>query len=136
MKCQSLFAALAAIAVLGFAVPGAAQVKLRFGHAHPEADSQHVAAVEFARKVKERTQGAVEIQIFPSNQLGNDGAMIAGCAAARSTWRRRGIRAPPGWLESSMPSISRTSSATPRSCIGCSTARSVVRCSTNSRRTS
>jgi tripartite ATP-independent transporter DctP family solute receptor len=78
MKCKSLLAALSAVAVVGFGAQVEAQVKLRFGHAHPEADSQHVAAVEFAKKVKERTQGAVEIQIFPSNQLGNDGAMIAG----------------------------------------------------------
>lgn len=55
-----------------------APIKLRFGHAHPTSDSQHVAALEFARKVKERTQGAIDIQVFPSNQLGNDNTMIAG----------------------------------------------------------
>ena len=53
-------------------------VKLRFGHAHPVTDSQHIAALEFARKVKERTQGGIEIQIFPNNQLGNDNTMISG----------------------------------------------------------
>ena len=53
-------------------------VKLRFGHAHPTSDSQHIAALDFAQKVKERTQGAVEIQIFPNSQLGNDSSMIAG----------------------------------------------------------
>jgi len=56
----------------------AAPVKLRFGHAHPVTDSQHVAALEFAKKVKERTQGGVEIQVFPNNQLGNDNSMISG----------------------------------------------------------
>lgn len=55
-----------------------APIKLRFGHAHPTSDSQHVAALEFAKKVKERTQGAIEVQVFPSNQLGNDNTMIAG----------------------------------------------------------
>lgn len=55
-----------------------APIKLRFGHAHPTTDSQHVAALEFAKKVKERTQGGIEIQVFPSNQLGNDNTMIAG----------------------------------------------------------
>ena len=29
-----------------------APVKLRFGHAHPTSDSQHLAALEFAKKVK------------------------------------------------------------------------------------
>ncbi len=55
-----------------------APVKLRFGHAHPVTDSQHIAALEFAKKVKERTQGGIEIQVFPNNQLGNDNTMIAG----------------------------------------------------------
>ena len=56
----------------------AAPVKLRFSHSHNTSDSQHVAAVEFAKKVKERTQGAIEIQIFPNNQLGNDVSMVSG----------------------------------------------------------
>ena len=55
-----------------------APVKLRFGHAHPTSDSQHIAALEFAKKVKERSQGGIEIQVFPNNQLGNDSSMIAG----------------------------------------------------------
>lgn len=62
----------------GPALAQAQPVKLRFGHAHAESDSQHVAALEFAKKVKERTQGAIEIQVFPNNQLGNDNTMIAG----------------------------------------------------------
>ena len=63
-------------ASVGFAQT--APIKLRFGHAHADTDSQHVAALEFAKKVKERTKGAIEIQVFGNNQLGNDGAMIAG----------------------------------------------------------
>ena len=55
-----------------------APVKLRFGHAHPTSDSQHIAALEFAKKVKERSQGGIEVQVFPNNQLGNDSSMIAG----------------------------------------------------------
>lgn len=74
-------ASLAAV-LFGLSVSAAwaqsAPVKLRFGHAHPVTDSQHIAALEFARKVKERTQGGIEIQVFPSNQLGNDNTMIAG----------------------------------------------------------
>jgi TRAP-type transport system periplasmic protein len=67
------------LAALGSATLAQAQAtKLRFGHAHSETDSQHLAALEFAKKVKERTQGAIEIQVFPNNQLGNDNTMIAG----------------------------------------------------------
>ena len=62
------------------ALPQLAQaqaVKLRFAHAGPEADSQHAAALEFARKVKERTGGQIEVQIYGNNVLGNDNTMIA-----------------------------------------------------------
>ncbi|WP_319243744.1 DctP family TRAP transporter solute-binding subunit [uncultured Propionivibrio sp.] len=79
---KSIRAGLVGIMLLGLSGTlawGQAQpVKLRFGHAHPTSDSQHIAAVEFARKVKERTQGMVDIQVFPNNQLGNDATMIAG----------------------------------------------------------
>ncbi len=78
MKFRSWLAGCAALSLLAVAGTAGAQTKLRFGHAHPETDSQHIAAVEFAKKVKERTQGGVEVQIFPNNQLGNDNAMIAG----------------------------------------------------------
>ena len=76
------FAGTVAAVLFGLSVSAAgaqsAPVKLRFGHAHPVTDSQHVAALEFARKVKERTQGGIDIQIFPNNQLGNDNTMISG----------------------------------------------------------
>lgn len=76
------FAETVAAVLFGLSVSAAwaqsAPVKLRFGHAHPVTDSQHVAALEFARKVKERTQGGIDIQIFPNNQLGNDNTMISG----------------------------------------------------------
>lgn len=55
-----------------------APIKLRFSHSHNTSDSQHIAALEFAEKVKARTQGAIEIQVFPSNQLGNDVSMVSG----------------------------------------------------------
>lgn len=82
MNRQQLLRHAAALLLAGAATAfGAAQaqtVKLRFGHAHPEADSQHQAAVQFANRVKARTNGAVEIQIFPNNTLGNDNTMIQG----------------------------------------------------------
>ncbi|MBK1613924.1 hypothetical protein CKO44_10640 [Rubrivivax gelatinosus] len=70
--------ALLLAALAGLSLPAAAQQRLRFGHAHSDTDSQHLAALEFAKKVKARTQGAIEIQVFANNQLGNDNTMIAG----------------------------------------------------------
>jgi tripartite ATP-independent transporter DctP family solute receptor len=51
---------------------------LKMGHAVNTTDGQHAAAMKLAELVKQRTNGDVEITIFPSNQLGNDAAMING----------------------------------------------------------
>ncbi len=77
---RSLAGALLA-ALLGLGAGGAAAqapVKLRFSHTVPESDSQHKAALEFAKRVKERTGGAVEIQVFANSQLGNDVTLVTG----------------------------------------------------------
>ena len=55
-----------------------APIKLRFSHSGTEADSQHLAALEFARRVKERTRGAIEVQVYPNSALGNDSTSLAG----------------------------------------------------------
>lgn len=53
--------------------PALAQAtRLRFAHPHPEVDSWHKAALQFAEKVKERSQGQFEVQIFPNGALGSD----------------------------------------------------------------
>ena len=56
----------------------AAKFSLKMGHAVNTTDGQHAAAVKLAELVKQRTNGDVEITIFPANQLGNDAAMING----------------------------------------------------------
>jgi len=53
-----------------------ATTRWRFAHPHPESDSWHKAALRFAELVKERTKGAVEIQVFPNGVLGNDPTTI------------------------------------------------------------
>lgn len=76
LKLPLLCAALAA----GLAAPLAAQAqtRLRFAHAGPENSSQHAAALEFAKLVKDRSQGKLEVQVFHSSQLGNDASVIGG----------------------------------------------------------
>lgn len=56
----------------------AAKFNLKMGHAVNATDGQHAAAVKLAELVKQRTNGEVEITVFPANQLGNDAAMING----------------------------------------------------------
>jgi tripartite ATP-independent transporter DctP family solute receptor len=70
----------AAAAALACAAPSAfaAKFNLKLGHAVNTTDGQHAAAVKMAELVKQRTNGDVEITIYPANQLGNDAAMING----------------------------------------------------------
>jgi TRAP-type transport system periplasmic protein len=67
-------AAMACVAPAAFA----AKFNLKLGHAVNTTDGQHAAAVKLAELVKQRSNGDIEITIFPANQLGNDAAMING----------------------------------------------------------
>lgn len=71
----------AAAFVLAVAVPlssAQAQVKLRWAHVGTAGAPQTRYADEVAKLVKERTEGRVEIQVFPNSQLGNAGEMVDG----------------------------------------------------------
>ena len=73
----STTAALVALAAGGIA--GAqAQVKLRYAHVGVANAPQTLYADEVAKLVKERTNGRVEIQVFPNSQLGGVGEMVDG----------------------------------------------------------
>ena len=74
LTCSAAAAALACLSPAAFA----AKFNLKLGHAVNTTDGQHAAAVKMAELVKQRTNGDVEITIYPANQLGNDAAMING----------------------------------------------------------
>jgi TRAP-type C4-dicarboxylate transport system substrate-binding protein len=80
---------LAAVVTAGTAPDAAAQTRLRFAHTVSAEDTSHKAIVEFAQKVKERTGGRYEVEIFPSAQLGNDPKVLEGVRAALRSqgWR-------------------------------------------------
>lgn len=50
--------------------PGKAGRVFRFAHHQPVETPLNKGAIEFSRLVKERTHGAIEIQVFPNSQLG------------------------------------------------------------------
>src|SRR5690606_36135185 len=58
--------------VLAVPTASSAQTVLKFHHDLPEDTAQHVAAARSAELVAERTDGAVEVKIFPNNQLADD----------------------------------------------------------------
>jgi len=48
-----------------------ADVTLRLAHFAAETHPGHIAALQFAKNVDERTNGSVAIELFPANQLGS-----------------------------------------------------------------
>jgi TRAP-type transport system periplasmic protein len=52
---------------------------LKLGHGAEPTEPTHKAALRMAEKVGERTQKQVEIQIFPSSQLGSERDMLESC---------------------------------------------------------
>lgn len=56
----------------------AAKFNLKLGHAVNTTEGQHAAAVKMAELVKQRSNGDVEITVYPSSTLGTDAAMING----------------------------------------------------------
>lgn len=56
----------------------AADFTAKIGHLESDKQSRHVHLVKVGELVKERTNGAVEFQIFPSAQLGNQRQMTEG----------------------------------------------------------
>ncbi|HET9339861.1 MAG TPA: TRAP transporter substrate-binding protein [Casimicrobiaceae bacterium] len=76
-RIMAPLAALAAAALL--AAPLAqAQVKLRYAHVGVANAPQTLYADEVAKLVKERTNGRVDIQVFPNSQLGGVGELVDG----------------------------------------------------------
>ena len=67
-------------AAVAFSTSAFAQQKttLRYAHVGAEGESQTRYAAELAKLVGEKTQGRVEIRVFPGSQLGNLAEMVDG----------------------------------------------------------
>ncbi len=59
-----------------FAFGAQAQTTLKLGHVSDVDGHYDRAAKEFAKRVKEKTGGKVDVQVFPASQLGNDKDML------------------------------------------------------------
>jgi len=73
---NAVIAGVAAMAVLA----GTADAKtvMKLGHLANEQNSWHLAALKFAEEVKNRTNGEIEIQVFPNDTLGKEVDLIKG----------------------------------------------------------
>lgn len=73
---RTLLTTTGAVAVGALAMPYVARaadpIKMRLAHAANEIHPGHIATVEFKKAMEETLPGAVDIQIFPNRQLGDD----------------------------------------------------------------
>ncbi len=65
-------------ALFASSVSAQAEIQLRFGYETPRSDTQHITAQKWNALLKEQTQGAVSLRLFPDSTLGNAAAMISG----------------------------------------------------------
>jgi tripartite ATP-independent transporter DctP family solute receptor len=54
-------------------------IVLRFAHYANDSHPGHIAALQFAERVKTRTNGAVQVNIFPNNALGSPPEQLEQC---------------------------------------------------------
>jgi tripartite ATP-independent transporter DctP family solute receptor len=73
--------AAAGFVAAAWAQDASAQIRLRYAHVGVANAPQTLYADEVAKAVKERTNGRVEIQVFPNSQLGGVGEMVDGIKA-------------------------------------------------------
>src|SRR5215208_4660912 len=99
-------------------------MRWRFAHPHPESDSWQTAALRFAELVKDRTKGAIEIQVFPNGVLGNDPTTINAVRGGSLDIALTGNPFLTGLHRSSMSWICPSCLATANTRLPCSTAPS------------
>ena len=78
MKPSKLLSLTAIAAALCLSTLAEAQVKLRYAHVGVANAPQTLYADEVAKLIKERTNGRIEIQVFPNSQLGGVGELVDG----------------------------------------------------------
>lgn len=65
---------LALLTAVSFGIADAKMI-VKYGHVGPPVHPQHAAAVAFAKYVTEKTNGEIEVQVFPLGQLGGERSM-------------------------------------------------------------
>lgn len=76
MKNRALGISLAVSVMVALAMPATAQTVLRYAHVGAPGETQTRYADELAELVHEKTEGRIELQVFPGAQLGNTQQMV------------------------------------------------------------
>ena len=64
--------ALVAVAAVVAAGPAAAQQKLKWAHVYEVTEPYHTESVWAAAEIKKRTNGKLDIEVFPASSLGKE----------------------------------------------------------------
>jgi len=88
-----------ALAAIG---PATAQTLIKVGHDQPEKSPHHQAALKWKELVEKRTDGKVQVKIFPSNLLGSGTQMVEQLQAGALEV----VILPTGWVAPLAPSVS------------------------------
>ena len=83
MKKMILAAAIAAMTLAAAASVNAADYTISIGHTNAENDSWHLAALEFKNYVEEKSEGRIEVEVYPNSQLGTEIEMIQSISCLR-----------------------------------------------------
>ena len=78
MKTKAL-SFIALLVVWSFFIPNvswAAERVIKLGHVLDTKHPYHIASEHFARRVAELTKGKIEVQVYPSSQLGNERELV------------------------------------------------------------
>lgn len=78
MRKTLFFLAALSLCFLAFSGPAQALTTIKIGHVLNTDHSWHTCLLGFAEDVKKATNGRVEIQVYPSSQLGSEKDMIEG----------------------------------------------------------
>jgi TRAP-type transport system periplasmic protein len=69
-------AILCSFGLIPFAIAAEKQVVIKLGHTGTTEHAFHLGGLKLSELMKERTKGAVDIQVFPNGQLGSESALI------------------------------------------------------------
>lgn len=78
--CRLCTGIILASCLSGAAAAADKPVILRFPHTQVTEHPYHIALLKMAESVKQKTNGRIQIQVFPASQLGNDPAILEGMA--------------------------------------------------------
>jgi len=83
---QSILAILVVLLVAAWVAPSQAGMVLKGGHTGTPKNMMHIALLKWSDLVKERTKGAIVIEVYPSEQLGNERTLLENANLGTIDW--------------------------------------------------